>query len=193
MLLVGGWLHWPGDCSWSRLTAFQLGRLLGVLLFTEARSMGRAAQWSRMKPECWSDWFPLKSSPTCSYRWLHCDLRDVLTCRSDLANCSVFYVYFCWSSQSQSQSYFTTDGQSVSMSWCRAHLWGPWPDFTFSFLFSEDVVRRTKYRNRSQQFLCYYDCWLPWQFCLSSCCFDTGLVTCGSSHRRLPQVQELFL
>jgi hypothetical protein len=25
----------------------------------------------------------------------------------------------------QSQSYFTTDGQSVSMSWCRAPLWGP--------------------------------------------------------------------
>jgi hypothetical protein len=28
-------------------------------------------------------------------------------------------------SQSQSQSYFTTDGQSVSISWCRAPLWGP--------------------------------------------------------------------
>jgi hypothetical protein len=27
--------------------------------------------------------------------------------------------------QYQSQSYFTTDGQSVSMSWCRAPLWGP--------------------------------------------------------------------
>jgi hypothetical protein len=26
------------------------------------------------------------------------------------------------SSQSQSQSYFTTDGQSVSMSWCRAQI-----------------------------------------------------------------------
>jgi hypothetical protein len=40
--------------------------------------------------------------------------------------------------QSQSQSYFTTDGQSVSMSSCRAPLWGPWPDFTFSFLLSEN-------------------------------------------------------
>jgi hypothetical protein len=29
------------DCSSSRLTALLLGRLLGVLLFTEARSMGR--------------------------------------------------------------------------------------------------------------------------------------------------------
>jgi hypothetical protein len=34
-----------------------------------------------------------------------------------------------------SQSYFTTDDQSVTMSRCRALLWGPWPDFTFSFLF----------------------------------------------------------
>jgi hypothetical protein len=34
-------------------------------------------------------------------------------------------------------SYFTTDGRSVSMSWCRAPLWGPWPDFTFCFLFPE--------------------------------------------------------
>jgi hypothetical protein len=31
MLLVGCWLRWPGDCSWSQLTAFLLGRLLGVL------------------------------------------------------------------------------------------------------------------------------------------------------------------
>jgi hypothetical protein len=28
--------------------------------------------------------------------------------------------------------------QSVSMSWCRASLWGPWPDFMFSFLLSEN-------------------------------------------------------
>jgi hypothetical protein len=51
MLLVGGWLLWPGDCNWSQLTALLLGRLLGVLLFTEARSMERAIQWSLMKPE----------------------------------------------------------------------------------------------------------------------------------------------
>jgi hypothetical protein len=31
MLLVGGWLRWPGDCSWSRLTALLLGRLLGCV------------------------------------------------------------------------------------------------------------------------------------------------------------------
>jgi hypothetical protein len=30
--------------------------------------------------------------------------------------------------ETRSWSYFTTDGQSVSMSWCQAPLWGPWPD-----------------------------------------------------------------
>jgi hypothetical protein len=33
---VTGWLRWPGECSWSRLTALLLGRLLGVLFLTEA-------------------------------------------------------------------------------------------------------------------------------------------------------------
>jgi hypothetical protein len=85
MLLVGGWLRWPGDCSWSRLTALLLGRLLGVLLFAGACSMGHAVQWSPMKPENSSGWFPLKSSPTCSYRWLHCDLQNV---PREHANCT---------------------------------------------------------------------------------------------------------
>jgi hypothetical protein len=31
-----------------------------------------------------------------------------------------------------------TVSQSVSMSWCRAPLWGPWPDFTFFFLLPEN-------------------------------------------------------
>jgi hypothetical protein len=53
-----GW----ATCSWSRLMALLLGRLLGVLLFTEARLVRRAVQWSPMKPESWSGWFPLKSS-----------------------------------------------------------------------------------------------------------------------------------
>jgi hypothetical protein len=47
------------------------------LLFTDARSMGRDVQWSPMKPDSWFGWFPLKSSPTCSCRWLHCDLQNV--------------------------------------------------------------------------------------------------------------------
>jgi hypothetical protein len=41
-----------------------------VLLFTEAHLVRRAVQWSPMKPESWSGWFPLKSLPTCSCRCL---------------------------------------------------------------------------------------------------------------------------
>jgi hypothetical protein len=74
------WCYWSvvdcdgwATCSWSRLTAL----LLGVLLFTGVRSMGRAVQWSPMKTESWSGWFPLKSLPTCPCRWLHCDLQNV--------------------------------------------------------------------------------------------------------------------
>jgi hypothetical protein len=36
--------------------------------------------------------------------------------------------------QSRIRSYFTTDGESVRMSWCRAPLSVPWSDFSFSFL-----------------------------------------------------------
>jgi hypothetical protein len=75
--VTGRLLRWPGDCSWSRLTALLLGRLLGVLLVTGARSMGLAVQWTLMKPESWSGWFPLNSSPSCSYRWFHCDFQNV--------------------------------------------------------------------------------------------------------------------
>jgi hypothetical protein len=32
-------------------------------------------------------------------------------------------------SQSQSQSYITTDGQSDSLSWCQTPICGPWPEF----------------------------------------------------------------
>jgi hypothetical protein len=33
--------------------------------------------------------------------------------------------------QSQSLSYVTTDGQSASLSWCQAPIWGPIPDFYY--------------------------------------------------------------
>jgi hypothetical protein len=35
------------------------------------------------------------------------------------------------SKQSQSQSYVTTDGQSASLSWCQAPIWGLRPDFCY--------------------------------------------------------------
>jgi hypothetical protein len=34
-------------------------------------------------------------------------------------------------SQSQGQSYVTTDGQSSSLSWCQAPIWGLRPDFYY--------------------------------------------------------------
>jgi hypothetical protein len=95
MLLVGGWLRRQrATCGRSRLAALLLGRatcgrsrlmalrwrLLGVLLCPEARSIGRAVQWSPMEPEGWSGRFPLKSSPACSYRcWLRLTERAVRT------------------------------------------------------------------------------------------------------------------
>jgi hypothetical protein len=65
-----------------------------VLFFTEDRLVRRAVQWSPMKPESelvrlgWlkpdeaGEWagpagFHLKSLPTCSSRWLHCDFQSV--------------------------------------------------------------------------------------------------------------------
>jgi hypothetical protein len=33
--------------------------------------------------------------------------------------------------QSQSQSYVTADGQSTSLSWCQAPIWGPRSDFCY--------------------------------------------------------------
>jgi hypothetical protein len=50
-------------------------------------------------------------------------------------------VLFMWSALSdertgltftvQSQNYITTDGQSASLSWCQAPIWGPRPDFYY--------------------------------------------------------------
>jgi hypothetical protein len=33
--------------------------------------------------------------------------------------------------QTQSQNYVTTDGQSSSLSWCKAHIWGLRPDLYY--------------------------------------------------------------
>jgi hypothetical protein len=37
----------------------------------------------------------------------------------------------CYVNSCQSQSHFTADSQSVSMSWCRAHFVDVWPDIAF--------------------------------------------------------------
>jgi hypothetical protein len=172
MLLVGGWLRWPVDCSSSRLTAL-LGRLLGVLLFIEARSMGRAIQWSPMKPESWSGWFPLKSSPTCCYRWLHCDLQNVprehanCTAGTVRANRSEASSLLAGWTQSQSQSRFSTNSQSASASWCPAQS-----SAELSRLLN--CLEADPSENTARNNTCCV-CWLPWKFCLSGCYLDTDL------------------
>jgi hypothetical protein len=35
-----------------------------------------------------------------------------------------------------SQCHITTDGQSVSKSWCRALIWGSWPDIFYCLIFA---------------------------------------------------------
>jgi hypothetical protein len=150
MLLVGGWLRWPGDCSTSRLTALLLGRLLRVLLFTEARSMGRAVQWSPMKPESWSGWFPLKYSPTCSYRWLHCDLQNVLR---EHSNCTAG----------------TVRSNRSEASWQLTWLSGRTELRRLLNYLEADPSENTARNNTC------CDCWLPCKSCLSECCLDTNL------------------
>jgi hypothetical protein len=84
-IMRSSWCSWSAvdcdgraTCSWNRLTALLLERLLGVLLFTFG-------------------WFPLKSSPTCSYRWLNCDLQNV---PHEYAKCTAGTVRVNWSEAS---------------------------------------------------------------------------------------------
>jgi hypothetical protein len=51
--------------------------------------------------------------------------------RSPLGLATIFYCL-----QSQSQSHITTDGHSVSKSWCRALIWGSWPDIFYCLTFT---------------------------------------------------------
>jgi hypothetical protein len=83
-------------------------RLTALLL----RPLGlRALQWSPMNPE-------------------RLDVQGSLVtlwCCRRLLN---FYSY------DSSSSYFATDGQATSQSWCRAPIWGPRPDFYYCRTFS---------------------------------------------------------
>jgi hypothetical protein len=73
LIAIAGWLvvevGWRRCCledCWECCSSLELAEW-GVL-FSEAR-------WSQRMS--WSGWFSLKSSPTCSCRWLHCDLQNV--------------------------------------------------------------------------------------------------------------------
>jgi hypothetical protein len=96
-------------CNWSRLTALLLGRLLEVLLLTEACSMGRAVHWSPKKPESVDPAGPTEVFADLLLSLLYFDLQNVpweLHCSS--ATCWLVRVV-SW----LSQSHITTDGQSV--------------------------------------------------------------------------------
>jgi hypothetical protein len=43
----------------------------------------------------------------------------------------------------RSQSYVKTDGQSASLSWCQAPIWGPRPDFYYCQTFAGLLMRGT--------------------------------------------------
>jgi hypothetical protein len=47
---------------------------------------------------------------------------------------------------------FATDSQSASLSLCRAHVWGPWPDFSLSFLMSLSCGMPSLTRGRVSNF-----------------------------------------
>jgi hypothetical protein len=61
-----GWWHCCLENCWECCSSLELARW-GVLF--------SGARWSQRVS--WSGWFPLKSSPTCSYRWLHYDIQNV--------------------------------------------------------------------------------------------------------------------
>jgi hypothetical protein len=78
------WRYWSVVGCDGRATVVEVGwwrcclETAGSVLALHWGSLGRrAVQWIPMNPESWSGWFPLKSSPTCSCRWLRCDLQNV--------------------------------------------------------------------------------------------------------------------
>jgi hypothetical protein len=103
-----------GRATWSRLMALLLERLLWVLALHSGSLDGAC---SSVKPDEAREliWLvPLKSSPTCSYLWLHCDLQNVphkhpnCTVRTQLAN---------WSARLANWTSYIVSG------WCRNSPW----------------------------------------------------------------------
>jgi hypothetical protein len=99
----------------------------------------------RLKSKLLYDWRSVSQSVS-QYVLVSSSLVGLATRYYVLSECCClkFAVLFLWGTLSdektglQSWSYFRTDSQSISMSWCQAPLWGPWPDFTFSFLLLEN-------------------------------------------------------
>jgi hypothetical protein len=95
------WCYWSAvDCD-GRTTVVEVGwRRCCLEDCWECCFSLELARWRccSVKPEIWSGWFPLKSSPTCSYRWLRLDLPNVTrkhancTVRSQLPNWTSYIV-----------------------------------------------------------------------------------------------------
>jgi hypothetical protein len=170
------WCYWSAvdcedraTCSWSRLTALLLGRLLGVLLFTEARSMGRSVQWSPMKPESEL----IRLVPTKVFADL---LLSLVTLRlTERATRTAGTVRFnrpeasCWLNWTLSRNYFTSDSQSANMSWYRVPLWDLRPDI----ISCRNVLRRLL--NCLEVDPSVKHCSYHGKSCLSGCYLDTDL------------------
>jgi hypothetical protein len=144
-----------GRACWSWLTASLLERLLGVLLFTEARSMGRPVlillvpiRSQRVSWSGWASWSPMKPESELMRLvpiWIFADLLQSLTAlrlterAGEHANCTAG-MYVLTGPRHLADCLKRIPRIALFMPW-------NWP----------------KCRHRSQQFLCYcyYDCWLP--------------------------------
>jgi hypothetical protein len=106
------WCYWSAVDWDGRATVVEVGWRRCCLedCWECCSSLRCAVQWSPMKPESWSGWFPLKSSPTCSCRWLHCDLQNV---RREHPNYNARTQRANWSESSSWQ-----ERLPVSLSWC---------------------------------------------------------------------------
>jgi hypothetical protein len=64
-----------------------------------------------------------------------------------------------WLTQSHSQSYVTSDGQSAGLSWNKAPIWGPRPDFCYCQTIADLLMRSALSDKRTG--LSFYDCCWP--------------------------------
>jgi hypothetical protein len=176
------WCYWSVvDCD-GRATVVEVGWrrcCLGVLLFTGARSMGRAVQWSPMEPVSWSGSFPLKHSPTC----LQNVPREHAKCTAGTyvpTGPSHVGYWLNWTLVS-----WCFDRRSVGLSVLVSGTpLAPMTRFYFfHFIFPENCFELRRVlnwlqadpnENTARNNTCC-DCWLPWKSCLSGCCLDTDL------------------
>jgi hypothetical protein len=140
--------YWSAiDCD-GRATVVQVGWRRWCLedCWECCSSLRRAVQWSPMKPESWSGWFP-QSSPTCSCCWLHCDLQNV---SREHAKCTAGTARANWS-----------EASLLLTGWTELRL--------IRNCLQADPSANTARNNT------WCVCWLKWKSCFSACYLDTDL------------------